>query len=316
MSHESPTVLVLRTCAADLTSYEGAFKWPASGPVSAPDWDPSHQCGNGLHGFLRGVGDGRHASWAEDAKWLVVRVLQDEIVDLGQKVKFPRGVVVYCGDRQEAASIVKTEYPELAVIGASATAGYLGTATAGDRGTANAGYQGTATAGHYGTATAGDGGTAAAGHYGTAAAGDGGKATAGDDGTATAGRWGKATAGYQGTATAGHYGTAAADDGGTAAAGDGGTATAGYGGTAAAGDRGTATAGDRGTAAAGDRGTATAGEYGKAAAGESGTVMIRYYDSRCRRYRVAIGYVGENGILPGIQYRLDDAHRFVEVEKT
>ena len=51
------TVLVLRTCAADMTSY-GGFKWPKSGPVKCDDWKPRAECGNGLHGLLWGVGDG------------------------------------------------------------------------------------------------------------------------------------------------------------------------------------------------------------------------------------------------------------------
>ena len=109
-------------------------------------------------------------------------------------------------------------------------------------------------------------------------------ATAGEGGTATAGDRGTATAGYRGTATAGDYGTATA--------GDRGTATAGY--------RGTATAGEGGTATAGEGGTATAGEGGPATAGEGGEVHIRHYDGR--RYRIAVGYVGEDDIDPGTAY--------------
>ena len=43
------TVLVLRTCSADMTS-SGGFKWPKRGPVSAPDWVDNFECENGLHG--------------------------------------------------------------------------------------------------------------------------------------------------------------------------------------------------------------------------------------------------------------------------
>lgn len=75
----SATVLVLRTCAADMTSY-GGFKWPESGPVKCSDWSPRAECGNGLHGLLWGVGDGSLVSWAEDAKWLVVEVPTDSVV--------------------------------------------------------------------------------------------------------------------------------------------------------------------------------------------------------------------------------------------
>ena len=104
-------------------------------------------------------------------------------------------------------------------------------------------------------------------------------ATAGDDGTATAGNRGTAIAGYDGTATAGKWGTATA--------GDGGTATAGYGGTATAGDGGTATAGD------------------------GGTLILRWWDG-CR-YRTVVGYVGEDGILANVAYRLDKTGKLVKV---
>jgi hypothetical protein len=130
----------------------------------------------------------------------------------------------------------------------------------------------------------------------TITAGDAGTATAGDRGTATAGNAGTATAGDAGTATAGYAGTATAGDRGTATAGDAGTATAGYAGTATAGDAGTATAGDRGTATAGYAGTATAGD--------AGTVIVKWLDGT--RYRLAIGYVGENGIKPGVPYIVRD----------
>jgi hypothetical protein len=87
--------------------------------------------------------------------------------------------------------------------------------------------------------------------------------------------------------------------------GDGGTATAGDRGTATAGDGGTATAGDRGTAyRAGDGGTATAGDRGTATAGYGGTVQVRYWDYDKQRYRVATGYVGEDGFLANTAYRV------------
>ena len=158
-------VLVLRTCNADGTS-RGGFKWPESGPVEAPDWDPIARCGSGLHGALRGEGDGSLLDWSPEARWLVISVLAKDIVDLEGKVKFPRGEVVYCGTREGATKIVVETYPGRAVIGAVVQSGDYGTATAGDYGTATAGYRGTATAGDYGTATAGDDGTATAGDDG------------------------------------------------------------------------------------------------------------------------------------------------------
>ena len=199
-------VLVMRTCRADMSSYNG-FVWPESGPVSAPDWEPTEQCGNGLHGCLWGEGDSHLLNWDGDAKWLIVEVDTESIIDLSGKVKFPSGNVVHCGDRVSATNFLMPFASGKRVIGGTATAGDYGTATAGYRGTATAGDGGTATAGDRGTATAGFGGTATAGDYGTATAGDYGTATAGDYGTATAGFGGTATAGYRGTATAGDYGT-------------------------------------------------------------------------------------------------------------
>ena len=133
-------------------------------------------------------------------------------------------------------------------------------------------------------------GTATAGHYGTATAGNGGTATAGCYGTATAGHYGTATAGYYGTATAGDYGTA----------------TARY--------CGTATAGHYGTATAGDYGTATAGDYGTATAGNGGTIVVRWWDAEVDRYRLTIGYPGEDGIEPNVAYRCDGKGNLVRAE--
>jgi hypothetical protein len=211
------TVLVLRTAKPDGSSRNG-FVWPKAGPVECPDWAPTHECGQGLHGWLWGAGNITSSSdyATEGARWLVVEVAKADVIYLAGKVKFPRGVVVFCGEAKDAAAYIAARAP----IG---TPIIHGTATAGDSGTATAGDRGTATAGDSGTATAGDRGTATAGYSGTATAGDSGTATAGDRGTATAG--------YSGTATAGDSGTATAGDSGTATAGYSGTATAGIGGT-------------------------------------------------------------------------------------
>ena len=135
------TVLVLRTCAADMSAH-GGFVWPESGPVSAPDWSPAAVCGQGLHGLLWGCGDGSLLSWNTDAKWLVVEVLTADVVELDGKVKFPRGQVVLVGTRFEATQYLAARKSG-AIAGLDSVAGYGGTATAG--------YGGTATAGDYGT---------------------------------------------------------------------------------------------------------------------------------------------------------------------
>ncbi len=161
------TVLVLRTCDADLRSY-GGFQWPDEGEVAAPDWSDEPVCGRGLHGLLWGEGDGGLLNWNETARWLVVEVAVGDYVSIDGKVKFPRGTVVFCGDRLDATQYLSEHGGAgRAIVGGTATAGYRGTATAGYGGTATAGYGGTATAGDRGTATAGYGGTATAGDRGT-----------------------------------------------------------------------------------------------------------------------------------------------------
>ena len=171
--------LMLRTCTRQsdgrLTSYDG-FEWPSLGPVECPDadpayplrhWDPTPECGNGLHGFLRGCGDGGLASWGADAVWLVVEIFASDVVNLNGKVKVPRGRVLHAGKREDALALMRS-------LGHLDDGHIGGTATAGDGGTATAGYRGTASAGDRGTATADYGGTATAGYGGTASAGDGG----------------------------------------------------------------------------------------------------------------------------------------------
>ena len=53
---------------------------------------------------------------------------------------------------------------------------------------------------------------------------------------------------------------------------------------------------------------------GTATAGDGGTVIARFYDYKAERYRVAIGYVGEDGIKPNTKYRVDDAGKLVEAQ--
>ena len=207
------TSLVLRVCAKDGSSHNG-FKWPLTvgAEVVAPDWNKHPECGNGLHGWLFGQGDHSCAQYCqhEGAQWLVVEVDSDSIIELGGKVKFPRGVVRFAGDKKSATDFLWENEPrsrEVVVIGAQrADLRDKAVVQVGALGTATAGYRGTATAGALGTATAGDCGTVTAGDCGTATAGDRGTATAGEGGTATAGALGPATAGYRGTATAGEGG--------------------------------------------------------------------------------------------------------------
>lgn len=118
-------VLVVRCCASDLTAH-GGFKWPESGPVEAPDWIKNNECGNGLHGWLWGVGnystsptatgDSGHAS-ATGKDAIAVALGSDAVVKTGENgalistyvdsKKRRRVVVGYVGEKGIKAN---TEY--------------------------------------------------------------------------------------------------------------------------------------------------------------------------------------------------------------
>lgn len=142
------TTYVLRTCNSDMTAY-GGFVWPLSGPVECPDWDATPECGNGLHGLLMGAGDAGLLSWRPDAKWLVVAIDAASVVDLGGKVKAPRGEVVFCGDREGALRHLEGCGAEYAALPGAALTGGYGAALTG-------GYGVALTGGDFATLTGGD----------------------------------------------------------------------------------------------------------------------------------------------------------------
>ena len=186
-------ILALKTVSADRTAHNG-FVWPidAGAVVEAPDWDPTPECGGGLHGLPFGEGEGQLLNWTPGAIWIAFWCDEVDTVAFDGKIKTRRAEIACAGERRTVTDFVISHGGQSrAVAGANVSAGRWGTATAGDEGTATAGYRGTATAGYWGTATAG--------YWGTATAGDRGTATAGYEGTATAGDGGTATVGDRGT---------------------------------------------------------------------------------------------------------------------
>lgn len=119
------TALVLRVCREDMTSTKG-FRWPGVGEwAEAPDWHPRQACGNGLHGWLHGNGEHDVVDYLNDkSKWLVVEVELRTVVALGGKVKFPRGLVRFIGDKKAATDYLLANDPlarSAEVIGAVVT---------------------------------------------------------------------------------------------------------------------------------------------------------------------------------------------------
>jgi hypothetical protein len=167
--------LMLRTCNADMTAH-GGFVWPTSGEVKAPDWSSVKECGRGLHGLLWGRGDWGLLNLDTSAVWMAVEIVASEVVDLGGKVKVPRGWVVCVGKREDVLEYIARRLPAKLRPKQISTSGYGGQATAsGDGGQATA---------------SGDGGQATASGYGgqATASGERGEALAlGSDGIAAAG---------------------------------------------------------------------------------------------------------------------------------
>jgi hypothetical protein len=283
-----PTVLLLRVCREDLTTFDGAYQWPGVGGIARPEkWSSQAKCGNGLHGWLWGKGDSATAIWEKNNVALVFRALERTVVFLDGMVKVPACRVEFVGTLEEAAEWIEERLPKGEDPG-----GIIGRVV-----------------------DALDWDITSVGNYGTVTAGVYAKVTAGDYGTATVA--------FCGMAMVGDYGTAVATDEGVALAGDSGTAMAGHDGIAIAGERGRATVGDGGEATAGYYGIAIAGKYGRASArfggtvtaGKGGTLILEYWDPESMRDRVQVAYVGENGIKPNVAYRLDRQGRFEKVQE-
>ena len=160
------TSLVLRVTDKDGRSY-GGFQWPMTvgTEVIAPNWEPTAECGNGLHGWLYGNGYHSVATIDNDSKWFVVEVLTSTIINLDGKCKFPRCTVCFVGDRKSAADyLIAHESRAQCVIGANLTVGdkqscsvgALGYAQGGDRATVTGGDRATVTGGNWATVTGGD----------------------------------------------------------------------------------------------------------------------------------------------------------------
>jgi hypothetical protein len=94
--------------------------------------------------------------------------------------------------------------------------------------------------------------------------------------------------------------------------GDRATLTGGVGSTLTGGDRSTLTGGDWATLTGGylakltggDRATLTGGVGSTLTGGDRSTLISKWYDCKTDKTRVAVAYVGENGIKPGVKYHV------------
>jgi len=116
-------VYVLRVNDAENKSRNKTFQYPKKGTVTAPDWIPDSVCGRGLHGWESGEGDYSAADWHEDGVWLVLRVLESDLVRLGGKVKFKTGTIAHAGTKESATRYIWEKTKALRVIGLVLTGG-------------------------------------------------------------------------------------------------------------------------------------------------------------------------------------------------
>jgi hypothetical protein len=133
------------------------------GIVIAPDWEPTEECGNGLHAWLHGEGDPSIASCADvddsEAKWLCIEI-DGPHIDLGGKVKFGRGIVRFVGTRHEATQDFLRQRQNGPACNWIVFKGGHDSALTG-------GYRSTLTGGHDSTLTGGDHSTLTGGHDST-----------------------------------------------------------------------------------------------------------------------------------------------------
>ncbi len=333
-----PTSLVLRCCNPDMTSRNG-FVWPDVGGIAtATDWKDNTECGNGLHGWLYGQGD--HSScdyWTNDnAKWLVVRVADSDIRMLGGKCKFKSGEVVFVGEKSQAAGYIIANEPKaatVAVIGAvlecgekgSLLGGALSVLTGGNSATITGGYSATITGGNFAkitggnfatitggnsaTITGGDSATITGGNSATITGGDSAKITGGNFATITGGYFATITGGYSATITGRNFAKITGGNCAKITGGDSATITGGDFATITGGDCATITGGNCATITGGDFATITGGNSATITGGYSAVMNFQYWDGK--RTRVVTAYVGEDGILPNVAYKLDANHKVV-----
>jgi hypothetical protein len=283
----------LRTCDEDMQSHNG-FQWPSSGTVVAPDWSPSKECGNGLHAFLNGEGEGALASWRPDAYWLVLAFT--EYVDLGGKVKFPScEVLLATQERQKAIDFLKTKIgTNYRVIGDTLTGGDHATLTGGYKATLTGGRHAILTGGCKATLTGGNLATLTGGYKATLKGGNLATLTGGDYATLTAGDYATLTGGYKATLKGGNLATLTG--------GDYATLTAGY--------YSTLTGGDYATLTGGDYSTLTGGDYATLTGDDNATLIFK---TSKRLTHVAV--VGQNGIQPNKPYKLVDGVITLQTEE-
>ena len=304
-------VLILRRISKDGMSHGGFAKWGAQSELNItvqPEvWNPTRSCGNGIHGWPWGIGlgDGADYDICND-RWLVVSAKPEDVVgelEGGWKCKCREVVKIFDGTYAEAWKVINDGRHRCiqamskadAAAATAASGDYSQLAASGDSSqlAASGDYSKLAASGDYSK-------LAASGDYSKlAASGDSSKLAASGD--------------YSKLAASGHSSQLAASGDSSQLAASGHSSK-----LAASGDYSQlAASGDSSKLAALGKSSIVAGiaDSCDLAVGELGCIIATYWKQTENRYRVVVGYVGENGIKPNTRYKLNDRHEFEEVKE-
>lgn len=269
-----------------------SFHWPVSGMVLKEEvikeMNNPENCK--VHPLPPMHSDSLH--WSDHSNWVVLEIDEADYLESDGFVTFIRGNVISNAPPKETCKFLSgLGLPVPSSLSKMSIEGDWETATTDSWGVSIAGSNSRAESGKYGFSFV-KMGTAISGESGIAATTFGG-AIAGNRGIAVSGNL-NATAGESGIAVAsGEFQTATVGDRGLAIAG----MLVKAGGKAIAGDGGIAM-------------TQGGGPNGTAQAGEDGLLAMLWNDGR--RDRLAIAYVGEEGIKPNTPYMVTDDGVFVQ----
>ena len=312
---------VLKVVRSDMTTRNG-FKWGGVGETTvAQDWAPTKECGNGLHGWLNGIGDISCQSISAEpgALWLTLEVDTLDVIDLSGKVKFPRALTLFMGSMIEAAVIVAEKANEQGpVIGITRSGGDRSTVSGGNRSMVSGGDRSTVSGGDDSTVSGGEGSTVSGGDRSMVSGGDSSTVSGGYRSTVSGGYRSTVSGGHLSMVSGGHLSMVSGGDDSTVSGGEGSTVSGGYrstvsggeGSTVSGGEGSTVSGGDSSTVSGGYRSTVSGGYLSTVSGGDGSVLQITYYDAR---KHIATAYVGEKGIKPYTFYRLNSNHEFEEV---
>jgi hypothetical protein len=305
-------VLCLKYMQPSLKAYNG-FKWPKIGHVTAPDWKPTKKIGNGLHAFMWGEGYARFGYLDDDAMWLVLKVRKQDIVELDGMVKFPEAEVLFCGEKEIAVSIVMHHAPAgTSVVFANITVGDDENAFGGDHANIRGGNFAKVRGGDFATLIVGDYGTAIGSYHATITGGYFANLTGGQRSTVKGGHRSTVKGGKWAKVFGGNYADVTGGDLADVTGGDYADVTGGDYAKVWGGNNANVRGGAYANLTGGDYATVSGGVGAKVSGGK-GAVLILEYSEESKNKRKSVVVDGEK-ILPGVKYRLNDAHEFVPFE--